>query len=88
MQRTRCARLYTEVFILLLVVILVVFAAIVDIRWLRSDAGEWTRVGCAVIRLKVTGGWLLRREWLFSMREPMTFVPDPDHENPPEALAE
>ena len=40
-------------------------------------------------RLKVTGGWLvLVRAVDDSIWGGVTFVPDPDHENPPEALEE
>ena len=67
---------------------LLAFMLIFAVKWFRQSNRDWTRVGGGIVRLKVTGGWLLRREWLFSMREPMTFVPDPDHENPPEAIAE
>ena len=75
------------IFILTPLVILA-FTAIFAVKWFRQSNRDWTRVGGGVVRLKVTGGWLLRREWLFSMREPMTFVPDPQHENPPQLIPE
>ena len=37
-------------------------------------------------RLKITGGWLVRIGT--TEGDSLTFIPDPKHENPPEALVE
>jgi len=72
------------IFILLPCVILVLSVVVLGRRY-RQETKDWTPIGGGLLRLKIDGGWMLRRRGVFAMRDPMTFVPDPDHQHPPDA---
>ena len=79
---------WTPVVFIVLPIAIVVLSVVA--LWVRhhQELKDWTPIGGGLVRMKVTGGWLLRRTSIYAARESPTFVPDPDHANPPEAILE